>query len=122
MFICVENTCRSQIAEAITNYLYPKKLRAYSAGSNPSKNINPKAIASLNRIGINHNGHTKGTEEIMDRTYDIIVSMGCGETCPLFPFAENIEWDIPDPKAMGKKEFDYVRDLIKQKITFELIR
>ena len=59
LFLCVENACRSQIAEAICQNLYPHKILAYSAGSNPAKKINPKAIQSLERINITHSGEPK---------------------------------------------------------------
>ena len=59
LFVCVDNSCRSQLAEAVSNHLFPDKLQAFSAGSSPGKEVNPKAIRSLSSIGIAHKGKTK---------------------------------------------------------------
>ena len=121
LFVCVENACRSQLAESISNHFFSNQLRAYSAGSKPSTKVNSKAIASLKKINIRHSGHTKKIEDVDNKSYDFVVGMGCGDRCPIIPGAKKLEWDIPDPKTFDDIEFDNVRDLIKDKIISDLI-
>ena len=121
LFVCVENACRSQLAEAISNHFFPDRLKAFSAGSSPGKKVNPKAIRSLNSMGINHKGKTKSISQVEEKKYDYIVGMGCGDACPIIPGAQILEWSIPDPKLFESKEFNKVRDIIKEKIESELL-
>ncbi len=121
LFVCVENACRSQLAEAISNHFFPDQLKAFSAGSSPAKKVNPKAIRSLNSMGIVHKGKTKSIGQVEGKKYDYIVGMGCGDECPIIPGAQILEWSIPDPKLFKLKKFDKVRDMIKEKIEFELL-
>ena len=121
LFVCVENACRSQLAEAISNHFFPDRLKAFSAGSNPGKEVNPKAIRSLNSMGINHKGKTKSISQVEKKKYDYIVGMGCGDACPIIPEAQILEWSIPDPKLFESKKFNKVRDMIKEKIETNLI-
>ena len=85
LFVCVENSCRSQLAEAISNHLFSNHLKAFSAGSKPSGKVNPKAIASLKRIGIEHKGKSKSIDEVKGSDFDFVVGMGCGDECPNIP-------------------------------------
>ena len=96
LFVCVENACRSQLAEAISNHFFPHQLKAFSAGSSPSKEINPKAIRSLKKMGVVHEGKTKSISQLEGKEYDYIVGMGCGDACPTIPGAQILEWSIPD--------------------------
>ena len=121
LFVCVENSCRSQLAEAISNHFFPDQLKAFSAGSRPGKEVNPKAIRSLNSMGINHKGKTKAISQVEEKKYDYIVGMGCGDACPIIPGAQILEWSIPDPKLFESKAFNKVRDMIKEKIESELL-
>ena len=121
LFVCVENACRSQLAEAISNHFFPHQLKAFSAGSSPSKEINPKAIRSLKKMGVVHEGKTKSIGQLEGKQYDYIVGMGCGDACPTIPGAQILEWSIPDPKLFESKQFNKIRDMIKQKIESELI-
>ena len=121
LFVCVENACRSQLAEAISNHFFPDQLKAFSAGSRPGKEVNPKAIRSLNSMGINHKGKTKSISQVEEKKYDYIVGMGCGDACPIIPGAQILEWSIPDPKLFESKKFNKVRDIIKEKIESELL-
>ena len=121
LFVCVENACRSQLAEAISNHCFPDQLKAFSAGSNPGKEVNPKAINSLKDIGIIHKGKTKSVSKVSGIKYDYIVGMGCGDECPVIPGARRLEWNIPDPKTFQEQKFNAIRDLIRKKITLDLI-
>ena len=121
LFVCVENSCRSQLAEAISNHLFSNHLKAFSAGSRPSGRVNPKAITSLKGIGIEHKGKSKSVDEIKGSDFDFVVGMGCGDECPNIPGSKRIEWNIPDPKEFDSEKFDEIRDLIKEKIVSDLL-
>ena len=121
LFVCVENSCRSQIAEAITNTLYSKKFQTWSAGSAPSNQVNPKAIKSLEELGIIHSGHPQAISDFFGYRFDYIIGMGCGDACPIVDGAKNLEWNIPDPKKYGTKKFNEIRDQIKEKIVSDLL-
>ena len=121
LFVCVENACRSQLAEAISNHFFPHQLKAFSAGSSPGKEVNPKAIRSLEKMGVVHEGKTKSISQAEGKEYDYIVGMGCGDACPTIPGAQILEWSIPDPKFFESKQFNKIRDMIKQKIESELL-
>ena len=121
LFVCVENACRSQLAEAISNHFFPHQLKAFSAGSSPGKEVNPKAIRSLKKMGVVHEWKTKSISQAEGKEYDYIVGMGCGDACPTIPGAQILEWSIPDPKFFESKQFNKIRDMIKQKIESELL-
>ena len=116
LFVCVENSCRSQIAEAITNSLYSEKFQAWSAGSSPSSEVNPRALKSLEEMGIMHDGNPQPTSDFFGHQFDYIISMRCGDACPVVDGAKNLEWKIPDPKDLQMKDFNEVRDLIHDEI------
>jgi arsenate reductase len=123
LFVCVENACRSQLAEAIANAKFGDYLKAFSAGSNPAKIINPKAVSSLARIGIVlKNKRPKNVLAYEGHDFDFCVTMGCGDACPTFLSSVKIDWNIPDPKHMNDFEFDQIRDLIEKKIVEDLIK
>lgn len=117
LFVCVENSNRSQMAQAFAKIHGNSKVESYSAGSKPSGVINPRAIAAMKEIAYDLTTHdSKTLEEIPSIEYDYVVSMGCGEKCPWIPAKNRIDWDIPDPKAMDTDEFREVRDLIESKV------
>ncbi|MCM8787422.1 MAG: Mov34/MPN/PAD-1 family protein, partial [Candidatus Omnitrophica bacterium] len=122
LFVCVENSCRSQIAEGIVNNLYWQKFTAYSAGSKPSGIVEPKAIEVMKEIGIDISGQkSKGFEEVKDLIFDYIIIMGCGDECPIFVQhsafdVQRLDWNIPNPKGKSIEFFRQVRDDIKNKI------
>ena len=92
-------------------------VEAYSAGSKPSGKVNQKAIEAMKEIGYDLTTHeSKSLDDIPQIVYDYVVSMGCGEKCPLVSAKNRIDWDIPDPKNLDKDEFGKVRNLIKEKV------
>jgi arsenate reductase len=122
LFVCVENSNRSQMSQAFATMLGENKVEAYSAGSKPSGKINPKAIAAMNELGYDLSKHdSKSLDEVKQfAPFDVVVTMGCGDACPWMPAKEFIDWQIPDPRNMEPHQFNEVRDLIKTKVT-ELI-
>jgi protein-tyrosine-phosphatase len=117
LFVCVENSNRSQMAEAFARLHGLGEIEALSAGSRPSGRINPKAIAAMREIGYDLASHqSKGLDEFNGKPVDVVVTMGCGDACPLVRAKSRIDWEIPDPRDMPPDEFRKVRDLIEAKV------
>jgi arsenate reductase len=117
LFVCVENSNRSQMAEAFARMHGAGRVEAASAGSRPSGRINPKAIAAMAELGYDLTAHaSKGLEEFNGRAVDVAVTMGCGDECPLVVAARREDWQIPDPREMSPEQFRGVRDLIESKV------
>ena len=114
LFICVENSCRSQMAEAFARMAGAE---AYSAGSAASGVVNPKAIASMAEVGYDLAAHrSESVDALPPGAFDVVVSMGCGDACPAVPATRRIEWDVPDPKQMDPQAFAEVRDRIRAQV------
>lgn len=122
LFVCVENSNRSQISQAFAGILGADDIEAYSAGSRPSGTINPKAIASMQELGYDlSRHHSKSLDEVKQYApFDAVVTMGCGDACPWMPAKKFVDWEIPDPRDMDPDEFRKVRDLIGEKVKFLL--
>jgi arsenate reductase len=118
LFVCVENSNRSQMSEAFAKILGGENVEAYSAGSNPSGIVNAKAVASMKELGYDLGQHqSKSLQQVEPfAPFDVVVTMGCGDACPWMPAKKFVDWEIPDPKNMGPADFNKVRDLIKQKV------
>jgi len=118
LFVCIENSNRSQMAEAFAR-MVGDDVRTYSAGSQPSGKINLKAVASMKEIGYDlTKHHSKSLNEIKQfAPFDVVVTMGCGDACPWMPAKKFIDWEIPDPKEMDEGNFRRVRDLIKDSVS-----
>jgi Protein-tyrosine-phosphatase len=117
LFVCIENSNRSQMAEAFAKIHGKGKVEAYSSGSRPSGIINPKAIEAMKEVGYDLTTHTsKSLDEIPDVEYDFVATMGCGDECPVVRAKMREDWQIPDPKHLEPEEFRKVRDLIEQKV------
>jgi protein-tyrosine-phosphatase len=117
LFVCIENSNRSQIAQAFANMLSKDKVNAFSAGSRPSGRINPKAITAMKELGYDLTTHqSKSLGEIPNVEYEYAITMGCGDECPFVNAKHHIDWDIPDPKNMSEEEFRGIRDLIEEKV------
>ena len=117
LFVCVENSNRSQIAEAFARIHGGKNIEAYSAGSQPSGEVNQKAIAAMREVGYDLSKHkSKSLEDIPQVEYDFVATMGCGDACPFVRAKQRENWQIPDPKNLPPAGFNEVRDLIEQKV------
>lgn len=118
LFVCVENSCRSQIAEAFGKMLGVGVIRAYSSGSRPSGKVNEKAIAAMGAVGYDLTTHiSKSLGDIPQIEYDLVVTMGCGDECPYVRAKRREAWDIPDPKHMDMNQFHEIRDFIKKRVS-----
>jgi len=117
LFVCIENSNRSQMAEALARMYGAGRVEAYSAGSRPSGQVNPKAINAMKELGYDLSHHSsKLLSEIPDVEFDFVVTMGCGDECPFVRTKEREDWNIPDPKDMEPDEFRDVRDIIESKV------
>ncbi len=122
LFVCIENSNRSQMAQAFANMYGGADIHAYSAGSRPSGKVNPKAIAAMKELGYNLELHqSKSLDELPDVQFEYAVTMGCGDACPLVRAKHRIDWNIPDPREMDEAAFREVRNMIGDKVK-ELVR
>jgi protein-tyrosine-phosphatase len=123
LFVCVENSNRSQMAEAFARMLGGDSIEAFSAGSRPSGRINPKAVEAMREVGYDLTKHrSKSLEEIPPGPYDAAITMGCGDACPNVAANLREDWQIPDPREMSPDQFREVRDLIDEKVRDLLTR
>jgi len=123
LFVCVENSNRSQLAEAFAHIHGGDGIEAYSAGSRPSGVINPKAVVAMREVGYDLTRHaSKSLNDIPDVMYDFVATMGCGDECPLVRAKRREDWNIPDPKELSPDEYRRVRNLIEAKVKATLSR
>ena len=117
LFVCVENANRSQMAEAFARILGGDAVEAFSAGSRPSGIVNPKAISAMAELGYDLTAHgSKSLADLPDEEFDLVATMGCGDSCPHVRAKQRLDWTIPDPKHMPPDEFRGIRDLIRDKV------
>ena len=118
LFVCVENSNRSQMSQAFAKLLGGEAVEAYSAGSKPIGIVNPKAISAMSELGYDLSVHdSKSLDEVKQfAPFDAVVTMGCGDACPWMPAKKFIDWDIPDPRNMSPEDFNKVRDIIGKKV------
>jgi protein-tyrosine-phosphatase len=117
VFVCVENSNRSQMAEAFARIHGAGMVEAYSAGSRPSGKVNPKAIEAMRELGYDLSTHqSKSLADLAALDLDVAVTMGCGDECPFIRARSRQDWSIPDPRDLPPEEFRSVRDLIETKV------
>jgi protein-tyrosine-phosphatase len=121
LFVCVENSCRSQIAEGYALRLAGNGWIVASAGSHPSGSIHPRAVAFMKEEGMDLSQQSsKGLGEIPSITWDAVVTMGCGDACPHVAARRRLDWDLPDPKNLPDEEFRGIRDEIRRRVEYLL--
>lgn len=117
LFVCVENSNRSQMAEAFARLHGSDMLESASAGSRPSGVINPKAIASMKEKGVDlTTQQSKGLSDLPAVEWEHVITMGCGDECPFLPAKHRDDWPLQDPKHMEPAEFNQVRDEIERRV------
>ncbi|WP_334172052.1 arsenate reductase ArsC [Sinomonas sp.] len=117
LFVCVHNAGRSQMAAAYLNHLSQGRVEVRSAGSEPAEKVNPAAVEAMLEEGIDIRTETPKiltTQAVKDS--DVVITMGCGDTCPIFPGKRYEDWDLEDPAGKGVEAVRPIRDQIKGRI------
>lgn len=122
LFVCVENSNRSQMAEAFAHMHGGDQVEALSAGSKPSGQINPKAIRFMQELGYDLTTHASKSLDEIDGAFDAVITMGCGDNCPWVPATLREDWGLQDPKHMDDDGYRGVRDDISARVKNLLAR
>jgi len=117
LFVGIENSTRSQMAEAFARMHGEGVLEAHSAGSAPADVVNPGAIQAMEEVGFDLTDHrSKSLDEVPLGPWDRVITMGCSEECPWVPAARRDNWALPDPKTMGAEALGRLRDQIERRV------
>jgi arsenate reductase len=117
LFVCVENSNRSQMAEAFARIHGGRAVEVFSAGSRPSGQISAKAIEAMRAVGYDLSNHaSKSLAELPAVEFDFVATMGCGDACPNVRALWREDWNIPDPKDLSAAEFSEIRDKIENRV------
>lgn len=117
LFVCIENSCRSQMAEGFSKFYGRDKIEVFSAGSNPSGKVDQIAIKVMKEKGIDiSNQKSKEFNDLPYKSFDYVITMGCRDVCPFIPAKTRIEWEIENPKGKSKEKFRQTRDKIENKL------
>lgn len=116
LFVCIENANRSQMAEAFAHLHGGAAIEALSAGSEPSGQINPRAVQFMGELGYDLTRHQSKSLAGIQGSFDAVVTMGCGDRCPWIPAIRREDWNLPDPKHMDDTHYRAVRDEIGERV------
>lgn len=123
LFVCRENACRSQIAEALARVLGGGRVEAASAGSTPRGSVDARAIEVMARRGVPLTGHaSKGLDQVGPGPWDAVIGMGCGDACAHVPATHHAQWQIPDPAGQALETYQQVQALIESQVQALLAR
>ena len=117
VFLCVHNAGRSQMAAAWAKSLAGDRLEVFSGGSDPASEVNPAAVAAMREVGIDITAEfpKPWTEEII-RAADVVITMGCGDACPIFPGKRYEDWEVADPAGLELEQVKPIRDEIETRV------
>ena len=117
LFLCIHNAGRSQMAAGFAREIGAGRVDIYSGGSEPADTVNPVAVGAMAEVGIDISGFTpqRFTDELLDRV-DVVVTMGCGDTCPYIPGKRYVDWPLDDPKGRPIEEVRRIRDEIRSRV------
>jgi protein-tyrosine-phosphatase len=117
LFVCVHNAGRSQMAAALLERHAGERVQVRSAGSAPSEALNPAVVEAMREVGIDISAERpKGLSDEAVREADVVVSMGCGDACPVFPGKRYLDWELPDPAGRPVEEVRPIRDEIDRRV------
>ena len=117
LFLCVQNAGRSQMAAGFMSHLSGGRVRVRSAGSQPGERVNPIAAQAMAEVGVNlSEAFPKPLTNDVVRAADVIVTMGCGDSCPVYPGKRYLDWDLPDPAGLSLVEVRLIRDQIEHRV------
>ncbi|MET8130398.1 arsenate reductase ArsC [Streptomyces sp. NPDC005251] len=117
LFVCVHNAGRSQMAAAFLTHLAGERVEVRSAGSAPADTVNPAFVDAMKEAGIDISAETPKvlTTEVVQAS-DVVITMGCGDTCPVFPGKRYLDWQLDDPAGQGVAAVRPIRDEIERRI------
>jgi protein-tyrosine-phosphatase len=117
LFVCVHNAGRSQMAAAFLTHLAGGRVQVRSAGSAPADTVNPAVVEAMSEAGIDISAEVPKvlTVEAVQAS-DVVITMGCGDTCPVFPGKRYLDWELPDPAGQGVDAVRPIRDEIEKRI------
>ena len=117
LFVCVHNAGRSQMAAGLLTHLAGDQIEGRSAGSEPADQLNPAVIDAMNEVGIDiTNERPKLLTTDAVKTADVVITMGCGDTCPIFPGKRYEDWQLDDPAGQGIEAVRRIRNQIEARI------
>jgi protein-tyrosine-phosphatase len=117
LFVCVHNAGRSQMAAALLDHLAAGRVIVRSAGSTPADEVNPAVVAAMAELGIDVSAERpKGLTEEAVREADLVITMGCGDACPVFPGKRYLDWELPDPAGLPVERVRPIRDEIDRRV------
>ena len=117
LFVCVANSCRSQMSEALARAAVGDRWEIWSAGSHPSGRVHPVAVEAMRELGYDLTTHrSKGLDQVPSREWDVVVTMGCGDACPSVRAKRRLDWQIPDPVGLPMEEVRRIRDDLRHRI------
>ncbi|MDD3026468.1 MAG: arsenate reductase ArsC [Erysipelotrichaceae bacterium] len=114
-FVCIHNSCRSQMAEGWAKHLGGEFIEAYSAGTEDYPEVKPDAVKVMEQAGVSMKGHQPKLLEAIPQV-DVVITMGCGVKCPYLPSRHREDWGLEDPSGKPFEEFIKTRELIKEKV------
>jgi arsenate reductase len=118
LFVCVHNAGRSQMAAGFATALGGSRVRVLSAGSEPADRINPIAVEAMREVGIDITDRQPRVLAVDDvRTSDVVITMGCGDACPIFPGKRYEDWELADPAGLPIEQVRPVRDDIRERVS-----
>jgi arsenate reductase len=117
VFLCVQNAGRSQMAAGWARALAGNSVEIHSGGSNPASEINPAAVRAMAEVGIDIANEVPKpwTDEVV-RAADVVITMGCGDACPVYPGKRYEDWEVPDPAGLRPDEIRPIRDEIGERV------
>jgi len=117
LFLCVHNAGRSQMALGWFRFLARDRAVAWSGGSEPADTVNPSAVAAMAEVGIDITGEfpKPWTDEVV-RAADVVVTMGCGDACPVYPGTRYVDWELDDPAGQDVGAVRPIRDEIERRV------
>ena len=117
LFVCVHNAGRSQMAAALLRRHAAGRVRVLSAGSAPAGEIHPGVLEALGEVGIDLAGaRPERLDDAAVRAADVVVTMGCGDACPVYPGRRYLDWEIPDPAGLSVERVRPIRDEIDRRV------
>ena len=117
LFVCTHNAGRSQMAAALLSHEAAGRVRVTSAGSQPARELNPAVVAAMTELGLDLSREfPKRLTTDQVQAADVVITMGCGDACPVYPGKRYLDWDLPDPAGLSLEQIRPIRDEIARRV------